>query len=230
MDERALLRLHVEAVWGVRLPTLIGNEIELCSDSPHPVWSLYRGELASECIDIWRRDLDYTTRASLRAKLETAIASLPATVAMPGISREVVLQQVATPSMEMSEARKIAQAISPGERALFTGFEDGADYFARPGRGPLFGVIKDGRLLSIAHSSCRIKKACELGLETIEEARRQGYALAATLLWTEAVRQEGLIPIYSALAENTASLKLAEAAGYRAFAYGAHIKSSRSNG
>jgi len=44
------------------------------------------------------------------------------------------------------------------------------------------------------------------------------YALAATILWTRAVLQEGLVPIYSVLAENTASLRLADAAGYRAFA------------
>ena len=61
-------------------------------------------------------------------------------------------------------------------------------------------------------------EACELGIDTLPEARRQGYALAATILWTQAVLQERLVPIYSADASNTASLGLADAAGYRAFA------------
>jgi RimJ/RimL family protein N-acetyltransferase len=79
-------------------------------------------------------------------------------------------------------------------------------------------VVIAGRLLSLAHSSRRTKEACELGIDTLLEARRKGYALAATILWTHAVMQEGLVPIYSAHAENTASLRLAAAAGYRAFA------------
>jgi uncharacterized protein with WD repeat len=37
----------------------------------------------------------------------------------------------------------------------------------------------------------------------------------ATLAWTTAVREEGLTPIYSAFAWNTASLRLAAAAGYQ---------------
>jgi len=78
-------------------------------------------------------------------------------------------------------------------------------------------VIAD-QLLSLAHSFRRTREACELGIDTVPEARRKGYALAATILWTRAVLQEGLVPIYSALAENTASLRLADAAGYRAFA------------
>jgi len=72
--------------------------------------------------------------------------------------------------------------------------------------------------MSLAHSSRRTKEACELGIDTLPEARRRGYALAATILWTRAVIQEGLVPLYSALAENTASLRLAAAAGYRVFA------------
>jgi RimJ/RimL family protein N-acetyltransferase len=61
-------------------------------------------------------------------------------------------------------------------------------------------------------------EACELGIDTLPEARRRGYALAATIVWTRAVMQEGLVPLYSALAENTASLRLAAVAGYRVFA------------
>jgi hypothetical protein len=79
-------------------------------------------------------------------------------------------------------------------------------------------------LLSVAHSSRRTAQACELGIETRPEARRQRYALAATVVWSAAINDEGLTPIYSALAENTASLRLAVAAGYRVFARAALLE------
>lgn len=53
---------------------------------------------------------------------------------------------------------------------------------------------------------------------SLKEARRKGYALAATVMWAQAVLQERLVPLYSGDASNTASLHLADAAGYRAFA------------
>jgi predicted GNAT family acetyltransferase len=82
----------------------------------------------------------------------------------------------------------------------------------------------DGRLLALAHSSRRTAQACELGIDTLPEARRRGYALAATMLWTRAILDEGLIPFYSALAENSTSLALAAAAGYREFARAAYVR------
>jgi predicted GNAT family acetyltransferase len=85
-------------------------------------------------------------------------------------------------------------------------------------------VVVAGRLLSLAHSSRRTAEACELGIDTLPEARRRGYALAATVVWSATIRAEGLTPIYSAFAENTASLRLAEAAGYRAFVRGLTLK------
>jgi RimJ/RimL family protein N-acetyltransferase len=75
-------------------------------------------------------------------------------------------------------------------------------------------VIVDGRLLSVAHSSRRTAAACELGINTVSDARRQGNATAATFAWTRAIQQEGLTPIYSAFAYNTASLRLAATVGY----------------
>jgi RimJ/RimL family protein N-acetyltransferase len=104
-------------------------------------------------------------------------------------------------------------------------FEPGeVEYYFHPDRRPLVGVIVEGRLLSLAHSSRRTNRACELGIDTLPEARRKGYALAATLLWAAAVTHEGFVAFYSASAENTASLALAAAAGYRAFARGVIVE------
>src|SRR2546423_15343222 len=82
------------------------------------------------------------------------------------------------------------------------------DYF-RPKRRPFIGVVVAERLLSLAHSSRRILEACELGIDTLPEARRRGYALAATIVWTREAMQKGIFPLSSALDENTASLRLA---------------------
>jgi predicted GNAT family acetyltransferase len=84
--------------------------------------------------------------------------------------------------------------------------------------------VFDGRLLNQAHSSRRTAEACELGIDTLPEARRRGYALAATVAWSASILAEGLVPIYSAFAANTASLRLAHGAGYRPFARAIMLK------
>jgi RimJ/RimL family protein N-acetyltransferase len=75
-------------------------------------------------------------------------------------------------------------------------------------------MVVDGRLASLAHSSRQTLTTCEWGMDTLPEARRQGYAKAATILWTALVQQKGLVPISSAYAENTVSLHLAASIGY----------------
>ncbi|MGZ6390962.1 MAG: GNAT family N-acetyltransferase, partial [Ktedonobacterales bacterium] len=90
---------------------------------------------------------------------------------------------------------------------------------------PVLIVVEDGRIVCLAHSSRRREHACARGHDTRPAARRRGYALAATVLWAEAVAAEGREPFYSALAENSASLALAHAAGYRPFAHGVSVES-----
>ncbi len=115
------------------------------------------------------------------------------------------------------------RTLSPADDPLIEAFEPGsAAYFAELRRAPVIGVEADGQLVCIAHSSRRTAAACELGIDTLPQARRHGYALLATVQWAEAVAAEGLVPLYSASAENTASLALAAAAGYRPFARAAY--------
>ncbi len=126
--------------------------------------------------------------------------------------------------MSLAQAQLLAHSITLDNQMQVEAFQpEATQYFFEQSRKPLFGTIRDGRLLSIAHSSRRTSEACELGIETLPEAGRQGYALAATILWTHEVLRENLVPIYSALAENSASLALAAAAGYRPFAHGINI-------
>jgi len=222
---RTLLRLHVEAVWSVKLPPILQNDVELLRESFQPSWKLCAAELTDGRVDIWRPDVGTMEQETLHVIANEALA-LPSTVAAaPGISREIALHQVASPTIDVATARTIAHPLTPHDQALLETFESGSsDYYLHPDRRPLIGVVVEGHLLCVAHSSRRTSEAYELGIDTLPAARRKGYALAATVLWADAVTQEGLVPLYSALIENEASLRLAAAAGYRAFAQIATIE------
>ena len=217
--DRTLLRLHVEAVWGVQIPSLLVNDVELLREGSQPSWKLCAAEIAGGRVHIWRPDVNAMEREELRLRVNQALAFSPPVTPLPGISREVALSLVASPRLDVDTASSIAQPLTSRDRPFVEAFQPGSpDDSFHPQKRPLIGVVIAGRLLSLAHSSRRTKEACELGIDTLPEARRKGYALAATILWTDTVMQEGLVPIYSAHAENTASLRLAAAAGYRAFA------------
>ncbi len=217
--DRTLLRLHVEAVWGVTLPSLILNDVELLPEGSQPSWNLCAAELASGRVHLWRPDVTTVEREELRLRVSDALAFPPIGAPMPGVHREVALSLATSPRLDEATARSVARLLTEKDRSLLEAFQpDAHDDFYRPERQPLIGVVISGQLLSLAHSSRRIPEACELGIDTLPEARRRGYALAATIVWTQTVLQARLASIYSADASNTASLRLADAAGYRAFA------------
>lgn len=224
LSDRALLRLHIEAVWGVQLPPIEQDEIELLPTSSVPPWKLYIADLVKDRVYIWRRDIALTERETLLARLTTAL-NLSANVAPPpGVSREVAFRLVAELSIGVATARQLARPLTFDDEALVEVFDPAfIPDLHNPACSPLMGVIVEGRLLSLAHSSRRTDAACELGINTSPEARRRGYALAATVAWSDTICQEGLTPLYSALATNTASLNLAVAAGYREFVRGATL-------
>ena len=222
---QALLRLHIEAVWGVQLPPLEQHNIELLPESILPSWKLYVAELADARIHVWRPDVVAAERETMRLRVNEALAFPPTVAPMPKVNREVVLSLAASPGLDPETARSIARPLTSQDRPLVEAFQAGSsdDYLDHEKR-PLIGVVLEGRLLSLAHSSRRTTQACELGIDTLPEARQKGYALAATVVWTQLILQEGLVPLYSAEMPNAASLRLAAAAGYRAFARGADFE------
>jgi GNAT superfamily N-acetyltransferase len=226
LDDRTLLRLHIEAVWDVSLPFLTQNDVDLSTGGKLPPWLLSVAQLASERVCIWRPDVDEAARQVLLQQVERAFTLSTEEARARGIEREIAFKFTEQPAMDMELAQRRAHLITPDEYAQVESFEPGAaEYYFAPERRPLYGVSVEGRLLSIAHSSRRTVEACEMGLATVPEARRRGYAIAATLLWTRAIIKERRIPFYSALAENAASLALAHKAGYRAFARGVSFTS-----
>ena len=225
LTHQELLRLHIEAVWGVQLPTIEQYDIELMPESIRPTWKLYVAELVDARIHVWRSDVGAEEREVLRLRANEALAFPPLGAPMAGVSREVALSFSASPKLDSNAARTIARSLTPQYRPLIEAFQAGsAEDYLRQEVHPLVGVIRNGRLLSLAHSSRRTAQACELGIDTLPEARQRGYALAATIVWTQMILQEGLVPLYSAEASNIPSLRLAHAAGYRVFAQGASFE------
>jgi len=201
----------------------------LPAEGAQPPWALYLGELRAGGgneqpigrVHLWRHDVPAVERAALAARADAALALPVGAPLAEGVEREVALIQTAAPALSLDAVAQIARPLTAADRPLLAAFWPGEDdALLDPIRAPLFGVVAENRLLSLAHSSRRTPHARELGVDTLPEARRRGYALAATLLWAAAVAAESVIPFYSARADNTASLALAHAAGYRPFAAG----------
>ncbi|HEY7127640.1 MAG TPA: GNAT family N-acetyltransferase [Ktedonobacterales bacterium] len=213
MTERELLRLHVEAVWGLAVPPLDEPAREFVLTEGQPPWSLYLGAFAQDEVAIWRPEVAQEQRLLLREQAHQAGVFWERSL---GMRREVVFQAPAVSPEHHALAGQRGRVLGSDDADLINAFEaESASYFLHPRAVPCVGVVVDGRLVSIAHSSRQTPSACELGINTLPEARRRGYAAAAATLWTALVQQRGLVPIYSAFAWNTASLQLAEAVGYR---------------
>jgi RimJ/RimL family protein N-acetyltransferase len=214
MTDRELLRLHIEAVWELSLPPFDETQPDLLlPEQSRPPWSLYLGTLANAQLAIWQSFVPPAERSLLRERAEQMGEKWDSELRM---RREIVFSAPTLTPEQVEQARYLAHALDAGDRALVDIFEaESASYFLDPSRSPCVGVEVDGRLVTIAHSSRRTASACELGINTLPEARRRGYARAATTLWTASVQQQGLVPIYSAFAWNQASLRLAQVVGYQ---------------
>lgn len=94
-------------------------------------------------------------------------------------------------------------------------FGEGAEEIAAA--QPYAGYFCGGRIVSICRS-VRKGRGHEAGIETLSEYRRRGCAMSALNVWTSAVLRQGFIPLYSTEPENTASIKLAQKAGYVRYA------------
>lgn len=213
MTERELLRLHIEAVWNLTLPAIdeAADELVLAQRLP-PSWSLYLGTFAHEQVAIWRPEIVPEQRLLY---LENARKADVVWDPALGMRREVVFHYPLIRQEQQAQAQQLARVLHAEDVDLIDAFEpEGAPHVLDPHKAPYIGVVVDGRLMSIAHSSRQTPSACELGIDTLPEARRHGYAAAATTLWTAIVQQKGLVPIYSAFAWNTASLQLARTTGY----------------
>lgn len=221
----ALLRLHVEAVWYLTLPDIYSGDTTL-PEAAQPPWALYLARLTDgQRVRLWRADVADEAREDLIARAEAALALAPdENEADEHVSREVALVRREPPRLDVFAARMIARRLTREDRVMLGQLTQYVDYYLSEECAPVFIAVENERIVCLAHSSRRRERACELGIDTLADARRRGYALAATVLWADAVAAEGREPFYSALATNAASLALAHAAGYRSFAHGVAVE------
>jgi GNAT acetyltransferase-like protein len=222
LSDLEFLRRHIEAVWDVRVPPLAPGDNDLPPGPAAPPWSLHLSHQANGAVvRCWGWAVPQEARSALLARAEEALARPASETVGPGITREVILRREAAPHLSPAEAARRARPFTVHDAAALRASRIAARL--EPATAPQCGVFVDGEVVALAHSSRRTAFACELGVETVPHARRSGYALAATVLWTEAVLAEGLLPIYSAHLENGASLALAHATGFRELARAAYI-------
>ena len=83
---------------------------------------------------------------------------------------------------------------------------------------PVVATIVDGRAVAVCMSARVGPQVHEAGVETHAAHRGRGHGLAAVAAWRDAVVQRGVIPLYCTSWANTASQRLAAAAGFQHYA------------
>ena len=79
--------------------------------------------------------------------------------------------------------------------------------------GPVATTLDQGQGVAICFCSRYPGEATEAGVETRPAFRGKGYATAAVIAWAAAVRQRGVLPLYSTSWDNLASQAIARKLG-----------------
>jgi len=74
---------------------------------------------------------------------------------------------------------------------------------------PVMAVLVEGAAVAVCACSRVPGEATEAGLETHPAFRGHGYAAIATAAWARAMRDRGVIPLYSTAWQNLASQRVA---------------------
>lgn len=81
------------------------------------------------------------------------------------------------------------------------------------GKGVVYGIIVDGRLVSSCTSSRENAQAAEAWVVTKLDYRRRGFARQVVAAWARDLQQQGKTPFYSHRADNLASRDVAHSLG-----------------
>ena len=79
--------------------------------------------------------------------------------------------------------------------------------------GPLLAAVVQDQAVSICYCARLTPRAAEAGVQTVAAERGRGYASAVVAGWACAVRQRGLVPLYSTSWANLASQGVARKLG-----------------
>ncbi len=89
--------------------------------------------------------------------------------------------------------------------------------------GHVAGAIREGHLVSIAHTFAQSERHVDIGVATLPAWRKQGLATAATARVARAIQDEGKIPVWSCSEHNVASLAIAKRLGFREVAHRTYL-------
>src|SRR5262249_47356188 len=79
--------------------------------------------------------------------------------------------------------------------------------------GCVAGAVRDGKLVTRAHTSCQSPRYADVAIATAPPWRGQGLASAAASLVCKVVQQSGRVQVWSTAAEDTASQGIAQKLG-----------------
>lgn len=231
----ALARQRVDALFtrDSRGNLLTLNELEPLPP-PTPAPRIYLGMTAGGIVRAYRHDVT--------AELQVAIEQLCEDAAPSAHSREdflLALRAVLDTHDPTSEAWELSAGpafvfpevlplagnvtlIESGHEALLVdNFPFTATWLSE--RWPCYGVVIDDRAVSICYSARRTADVAEAGVDTAEEFRGHGCAALVTAAWANAIRDAGIIPIYSTDDENHASRTVARKMALRQFGWDVSI-------
>lgn len=86
------------------------------------------------------------------------------------------------------------------------------DDFIRNGAG--FSLLDNGQLAATAYSAFINEEQLEIGIETVERFRGNGYAALVSLALIDFCMEKGLEPVWACRLENTGSYRLAQKVGF----------------
>ena len=92
------------------------------------------------------------------------------------------------------------------------------------GREPVFAIEQGGEIVSIAYCATVPGAAAEVGVDTVPAFRGRGFAAEVVSAWARAMQARGVIPLYSAAADNAASLVVARKLGLTRFGSDFHFR------
>ncbi|MDA1074299.1 MAG: hypothetical protein O3A63_05995 [Proteobacteria bacterium] len=94
-------------------------------------------------------------------------------------------------------------------------------------RQPFVVSMQQGRAAAVCASVRIHPQAHEAGVETAQNARREGHAMNAVAAWARLVRAQGAVPLYSTAWENTASQATARKLQMRAYGVDYHLSETQ---
>jgi RimJ/RimL family protein N-acetyltransferase len=121
-------------------------------------------------------------------------------------------------SISSSSSKRIVQIREENASVLQANFSWKLKRASGNQSGPCVAAVEEGQAVSICYCARLTREAAEAGVETVAAARRRGYGSGVVAEWAAAVRQAGLVPLYSTSWDNLASRGVAHKLGMEFYA------------